>query len=126
MINNFSKIYSEVDTRQRGETVLIMVLILLGMATETISVSMIVPALNLFANESAGSSSDLLAPILQYVERHAGESAVLFMATLLASVYIFRGFIIIVISRVREKFIAHIRADISKWLFSTHCCPTKG
>ncbi len=120
MITSLRKIYSVVDVPQRHAAVFLMLLILLGMVMEAISVGMVIPALSLFTGESVGPSTGLTASIIQLINDQAGDTAVPFMATLLAASFLLRGLIVISISWIRERFIAGIRANISKRLFSSY------
>lgn len=98
----------------------LLVLIIIGMGMETLSVGMVIPVLAMLADDAPVNSIGLFASVQEYALNLGDETSILFMGALLAVTFIVRGIIVIVISWIREKFIAELRSSTSRKLFSSY------
>ncbi len=120
MFQNIRKIYDILLEEHKRSAVLLLILIFIGMAVETLSVGIVIPILSLFVGAADAQQGGLSGHVIQLIKNYSGDQDVVMMLVLLCLIFFFRSIIILFISWVRLEFIKDVRMNTSHRLFMTY------
>jgi len=113
----YKKLWAMLSGSQRWAAVVLGVLMLLGMAFETLGIGMIIPALALMTDPEIMSPDSKFAPYIAYLGTSSRETLVIYGMYALLGVYTVKTLFLTFLAWRQSKFVYSLEASVSTRLF---------
>jgi len=125
MFRNFdstvsARLWQVLGPSQRRLAVHVFAGMLVGMALETLSIGMVIPALTLFSGPEALARSPFLVHLLAALGNPSEGMLIAGGLLLLLAIYAVKSLVLVALAWQQSWFLASIRQDISRRLFQTY------
>jgi ATP-binding cassette, subfamily B, bacterial PglK len=116
----FSKLWKLIPEEQHLRFFLVIILMFIGMLIETLSVSLVIPAIAVLTQDDLLIQYPLMAPVLQYFDNPSDKQIVLLGLVALIGVYVIKALFLGVLAWKQMRFVYGVQAGLSYRLFSTY------
>jgi ABC-type multidrug transport system fused ATPase/permease subunit len=113
-----NKLWQLIGKDHRGSLVAVLVMMLIGMVLETLSVSVVIPAIALITQNDIANQYPQLIPLLSLINNPSSKELVFFGMISLIGIYAIKVLFLGFLSWRQMKFVHEIQAELSYRLFS--------
>jgi ABC-type multidrug transport system fused ATPase/permease subunit len=124
MVSKISKAFTILSPKAKRRMVLLLPVIIVGMALETLSVGMVLPALGILMSETYFEQFPALSPVLDFFGRPNHNDLIFWGLVGLASVYLIKNAFLFLQVQLQGTFVYSAQREISLQLF--RCYLAKG
>ncbi len=115
-----AKLWRLLTARERRGIVVLMTLITVGIALETLGLSMVVPTIVVITQEDVAATYPAARPFLEAMGNPDREALIVWGLTFLVSVYLIKSLYLAFLALVQNRFIFDIRVRVSEQLYATY------
>ena len=114
------RIWALLTREERRKSVLLLALMIVGMALETLGVSLVVPAIAVLTDPEAARHFPSLQRLLPGPGAASRDSLAIWAMAALVGVYLFKTLFLIFLAWYQTRFVFTVQAHLSQRLFTTY------
>ncbi len=116
-MTSYKKFYYILFPKQRRKIIDLFFFIIIGMFLETLGIGVIIPVLGLMTKTETWNEYPILNTILEFLGNPSQATVIIYSMLGLVFIYVIKTAFLIFLASEKNKFAAHLIADLSAYLF---------
>ena len=120
MVRVLKKYWSMFASRQRRNSVILLVLMIIGSALETLGVSLVIPLINVIMNTDEMMNNEIVVKVCNFLKLDSANEFIILMLVTLICVFVFKDLYLIFECYLQNRFIFNLQLDVQKRLLNMY------